>query len=35
MDIIDTQNAIEVAEFPKHINDFVWEKKYEPFEVHD
>lgn len=33
MDIPGTNNAIAVSQFPIHVNDWIWEKKREAFEV--
>lgn len=33
MDLIDTQNAIEIAQIPKTISDQIWKKRRDAFEV--
>lgn len=33
MDVGEVNNAVAVADFPREVEDWVYEKYYEPFEL--
>jgi len=33
MDIPGTNNAIAIAQFPKEVEDWIFQKKYKPFQI--